>query len=238
MYSILILEDDSTSSYNMESILRREGFDVRSALDGQSGLDLLHKKRPDLILCDIIMPGLDGHTVLETVRKERTFADIPFIFVTALADRAAVRQGMNEGADDYLPKPFATDELLEAVSRRICRHEVIRSQQSTSAFQEERDILLTKTSKREREILLLVGSGGTSKEIARQLFVSLKTIERHRENIMKKLNATNAATLARWAIIAELVAREAKQPFPLTPQDSEQKVHRRLPYLSDGLFQN
>jgi DNA-binding NarL/FixJ family response regulator len=153
-----------------------------------------------------MMPDMDGHAVLEAVRKERAFSDIPFIFVTALVDRAAVRQGMNEGADDYLPKPFTTDELLAAVSSRICRHEVISSQQSTTAFQEEQAILLANTSKREREILLLVGNGGTSKEIARHLFLSLKTVERHRENIMKKLNATNAATLARWAIIAELIA--------------------------------
>jgi DNA-binding NarL/FixJ family response regulator len=208
MYSILILEDDAASRFYMEFFLKKEGFDVRCALDGRTGLDLLHKKRPDLILCDIMMPDMDGHTVLETVRKERAFADIPFIFVTALTDRAAVRQGMNEGADDYLPKPFTTDELLAAVSSRICRHEVIRSRLSTSAFQEERAMLLSNTSKREREILLLVGNGGTSKEIATQLFVSLKTVERHRENIMKKLKATNAATLARWAIIAELIVRD------------------------------
>ena len=205
MYSILIFEDDAASRFYMESFLQMEGFDVRCALDGLSGLDLLYKKRPDLILCDIMMPDMDGHTVLEAVRKERAFADIPFIFVTALTDRASVRQGMNEGADDYLPKPFTTDELLASVSSRICRHEVIRSQHNVSAFQEERAMLLKKTSKREREILQLVGNGGTSKEIATQLFVSMKTIERHRENIMKKLNATNAATLARWAIIAELV---------------------------------
>jgi DNA-binding NarL/FixJ family response regulator len=208
MYSILILEDDAASRFYMESFLQMEGFDVRCALDGQSGLDMLHKKRPDLILCDIMMPDMDGHAVLEAVRKERDFPDIPFIFVTALTDRAAVRQGMNEGADDYLPKPFTTDELLAAVSSRICRHKVISSLQSTTAFQEEQAILLAKTSKREREILLLVGNGGTSKEIALHLFLSLKTVERHRENIMKKLNATNAATLARWAIIAELVTRD------------------------------
>ena len=208
MYSILIFEDDEASRFYMEFFLKSEGFDVRCALDGQSGFDLLYKKRPDLILCDIMMPDMDGHAVLDKMRKERAFADIPFIFVTSLVDRADVRQGMNEGADDYLPKPFTTDELLASVTSRICRHELISAQQSRTAFQKERAILLTKTSRREREILLLVGNGGTSKEIAKQLFVSLKTVERHRENIMKKLNAANAATLARWAIIAELIVRD------------------------------
>jgi len=208
VYSILIFEDDEASRFYMEFFLKSEGFDVRCALDGQSGFDLLYKKRPDLILCDIMMPDMDGHAVLDKMRKERAFADIPFIFVTSLVDRADVRQGMNEGADDYLPKPFTTDELLASVTSRICRHELISAQQSRTAFQKERAILLTKTSRREREILLLVGNGGTSKEIAKQLFVSLKTVERHRENIMKKLNAANAATLARWAIIAELIVRD------------------------------
>lgn len=208
MYSILIFEDDEASRFYMEFFLKSEGFDVRCALDGQSGFDLLYKKRPDLILCDIMMPDMDGHAVLDKMRKERAFADIPFIFVTSLVDRADVRQGMNEGADDYLPKPFTTDELLASVTSRICRHEVISTQQNRTVFQKERAILLTKTSRREREILLLVGNGGTSKEIAKQLFVSLKTVERHRENIMKKLNAANAATLARWAIIAELIVRD------------------------------
>ena len=208
MYSSLIIENDESNRFYMESFLKKEGFDVRCVIDGQSGLDLIHKKRPDLILCDIMMPDTDGHTVLATVRKEREFADIPFIFVTGRVDRADVRQGMNEGADDYLPKPFTTDELLASVTSRICRHEVISAHQNRTSYQKERVLLLEKTTKREREILLLVGNGGTSKEIANQLSVSLKTVERHRENIMKKLNAPNAATLARWAIIAELITRD------------------------------
>ena len=208
MYYILIFEDDAASGFYMESFLKKAGFDVRSVLDGQSVLELLNNKRPDLILSDITMPDMDGHTILAAVRKARDFADIPFIFVTARVDHADVRQGMNEGADDYLTKPFTTDELLASVSSRICRYEVIRAQQSKTSFQKERALLTEKTTKREREILLLVGNGCTSKEIANQLSISLKTVERHRENIMQKLNVPNAATLARWAIIAELITRD------------------------------
>jgi len=208
MYSILIFEDDAASSFYMESFLEKAGFDVRCALDGHSLLDLLHNKRPDLILCDIMMPGVDGYTLLASLRKESEFADIPFIFVTARVDHADVRQGMNEGADDYLPKPFTTDELLASVTSRICRHKIVSAQQSRTSFQKERALLIEKTTKREREILLLVGNGSTSREIAHKLSVCLKTVERHRENIMKKLNVPNAATLARWAITAELIACE------------------------------
>lgn len=203
MLTILIIEDDPSYSSMMETILQMEGFDVRIASDGQSGLALLRKKRPALILCDIMLPDMDGHLILETLKKERTFADIPFIFVTALGERAEIRLGMANGADDYLPKPFSADELLAAITGRIHRHELLFQQRNKAAFQKEHDILQTKITKREREVLLLVGQGITSRKIAERLKVALKTVEVHRANLMKKLGATNAARLAHWAGIAE-----------------------------------
>lgn len=203
MVSIQIIEDDPSYSAMMDTILQMEGFDVRIASDGQSGLAMLRENRPDLILCDIMLPDMDGHVVLETLKNERACADIPFIFVTALGGRADVRRGMSNGADDYLPKPFSAEELLAAITGRIHRHEFILQQRDTSAFRKEHIILRTKITKREREILLMVGQGTTSREIAERLNVALKTVEVHRANLMKKLNAANAAKLARWAVIAE-----------------------------------
>ncbi len=203
MLSILIIEDDPSYSVVMETILQMEGFDVQIAPDGRSGLALLRKKRPDLILCDIMLPDMDGHLILETLKKERTFSDIPFIFVTALGERADVRLGMTNGADDYLPKPFSADELLAAITGRIHRYELLLQQRDKAAFQKEQDIIQTKITRREREILLLVGQGITSREIAERLKVALKTVEVHRANLMKKLGAANAVRLARWAVIAE-----------------------------------
>jgi DNA-binding NarL/FixJ family response regulator len=190
----------------METILQMEGFAVRIASDGQSGLALLRDKRPDLILCDIMMPEMDGHSVLEALKNEKTFADIPFIFVTAMGDRSDVRQGMSAGADDYLPKPFSADELLAAVNGRIRRHMLI----NVSVFQKEQAILNKKITKREREILVMVGQGATSKAIAECLGVCLKTVEVHRANLMAKLGAVNAASLARWAFIAEQMERDSE----------------------------
>lgn len=203
MLSILIIEDDPSYRVVMKTILQMEGFEVRTACDGQSGLDLLRKKRPDVILCDIMLPDMDGHVILETLKKERTFAGIPFIFVTALGESADVRRGMTNGADDYLPKPFSADELLAAITSRINRHELLLQQRNKAAFRKEQDILRTKITRREREILLLVGQGITSREIAERLKVALKTVEVHRANLMKKLGAANAVILARWAVIAE-----------------------------------
>ena len=203
MYSIVVIDDEPSYINMMEVIFQQEGFSVRSALDAQSGIAMLREKRPDLILCDIMMPGMDGHSVLETLKNDKTLADIPFIFVTAMADHANVRRGMSSGADDYLPKPFSVDELLAAVIGRIRRHEVIRQDSDKSAFQKEQVILNQKITKREREVLLMVGQGDTSKGIAERLGVSLKTVEGHRANLMNKLGAANAAALARWAIIAD-----------------------------------
>lgn len=203
MYSIVIIEDDPSYISMMDVILQMEGFDVRSASDGQSGLGLLRERRPDLILCDIMMPGVDGHSILDTLKGDDTLADIPFIFVTAMGERTDVRRGMSAGADDYLPKPFSADELLAAIFGRIRRHEMILQQLDKAPFLEEYTFLCKKLTKREREVLLMVGQGATSREIADSLGVGIKTVEVHRANLMNKLGASNAATLARWAFITQ-----------------------------------
>jgi DNA-binding NarL/FixJ family response regulator len=136
------------------------------------------------------------------LKLDDEFADTPFIFMSALGDRDDVRRGMSGGADDYLTKPFSTDELLAAVIGRLRRHIVIK-QHDKSAFKKELAILHEKITARELEVLRIVGQGVTSKEIARRLGVSLRTVEAHRTSLMNKLDAVNAASLARWAVIAE-----------------------------------
>jgi DNA-binding NarL/FixJ family response regulator len=210
MYSILIIEDDLSYSDMMETILLMEGFDVRVASNGLSALTMLHEKRPNLILCDIMMPGIDGYSVLNVLKGENSLADIPFIFVTALDGRMEVRRGMSAGADDYLPKPFSAEELLAAITGRIHRHEIISLHHGNSVFHKEQTILRTIITNREKEVLKLVGQGATSKVIAERLGVSLKTAEAHRSNLMQKLDAANAASLARWAVIAELMDQDSE----------------------------
>jgi DNA-binding NarL/FixJ family response regulator len=202
-YSILTIEDDPSYRRMVETILCMEGFEVRTACDGATGLALLRERKADLILCDIMMPGLDGHTVLQALRCNAALAATPFIFVSAKVDRADVRRGMSAGADDYLLKPFSAEELLAAVNGRIRRHEMITSQREEADFPEELATLRTKITPRELEVLLLVGEGATSRNIALQLGISLKTVEVHRANMMNKLKASNAVSLARWAWIAE-----------------------------------
>lgn len=202
-YSILVIEDDPAYLNNMELILRMEGFRVRTASDGASGFEMLRGEIPDLILCDIMMPGMDGHTFFEFLKQDVMFSDVSFIFVTALTDRADFRKGMSAGADDYLTKPFTAEELIAAVTGRLNRLRTIRRNADNTSLKDDVAWLRELITRREHEVLLLVGCGATSRQIADHLRISVRTVENHRTNLMKKLNASNAATLARWAIIAQ-----------------------------------
>lgn len=211
--SLLIVEDDIRLSSNMALILEMEGFDVRVAADGPAGLALIRKKLPDLILCDILMPEMDGFSFHEAVINLPNLAHTPFIFVSALDGPAQIRQGMLAGADDYLTKPFSAGELLAAVTARLKRFDTIRTGQKprgkTTAAADEL-ARLRQITPREREILLLVAKGLTSKEIATTLFISQKTVEVHRTRLMRKLNAVNAVSLVYWAGLADQVGQSGK----------------------------
>jgi len=201
-YSILIVEDDPLLCDNMALILQMEGYEIRTAPDGIAALALITEKRPDLILCDILLPEMDGYCFLEEIKKNDTFSDIIFIFVSALGEKSDMRRGMYAGADDYLTKPFSSEDLLATVTGRLRKNEYIRRQPTNITASTEQEILMSRITQREREVLVLVGKGATTKEIAEQLFISPKTVEGHRTNLMKKLEVVNAVGLARWAIIA------------------------------------
>lgn len=203
--SILIVEDDPQLCNNMALILSLEDFDVRVAHNGPTGLKMVEEKQPDLILCDILMPGMDGHAFHEQIKKQPDWAGILFIFVSALNDQSQVRRGMLAGADDYLPKPFSAEDLLTAVKVRLMRRHSLGAPVPLppETIPQEQAVLLQRISRREREVLLLVAQGVTTKEIGAQLFISPKTVEAHRSQLMKKLGATNAAALARWAALLE-----------------------------------
>ncbi|HEV8246010.1 MAG TPA: sigma-54 dependent transcriptional regulator, partial [Polyangiaceae bacterium] len=122
---ILVIEDDTVIRSNIAELLTEEGFEVLTADCGSDGIALAKGREPDLIICDIMMPGVDGYGVLRAVRDYASTSRVPFIFLTAKAERADIRMGMNLGADDYLTKPFTRVELLEAVRIRLKRAEEI-----------------------------------------------------------------------------------------------------------------
>jgi putative two-component system response regulator len=124
--AILVIEDDERLRNNITDLLLLEGYAAAAATDGLAGLAEARANPPDLILCDIRMPGIDGYDVLRRLRAEEALRDTPFIFVTAHTDRQAFRQAMELGADDYLTKPFGADELVRAIEARWTRHQVLR----------------------------------------------------------------------------------------------------------------
>jgi signal transduction histidine kinase len=121
MSRILVIEDEPAIRENIMETLELDGHEAMGAEDGFVGVDAARQHRPDLIICDIMMPDKDGFGVLQELRGDPTTATIPFIFVTARAERDTVRQGMEIGADDYITKPFTPTELLGAVEARLKR---------------------------------------------------------------------------------------------------------------------
>src|SRR5579859_7457818 len=125
MTRILVIEDEQFILENITEILAMEDFEVQGAQDGRAGVELAMTFRPDLIVCDVAMPEMSGYDVLIELRSKQEFATVPFIFLTAKASRSDMRKGMELGADDYLTKPFAAQDLLVAVHTRLEKRQAI-----------------------------------------------------------------------------------------------------------------
>lgn len=119
MKKILLIEDNPEVRENTSEILSLANFEVLTAPNGKAGVDLAQKEAPDLIICDIMMPELDGYGVLHILSKKPETARIPFIFLTAKTEKTDIRKGMALGADDYLTKPFDDTDLLNAIEARL-----------------------------------------------------------------------------------------------------------------------
>lgn len=126
MKTILLIEDNTDIRENLAEILELANYKVQTAPDGQAGVALAVQHKPDLIVCDIMMPVLDGYGVIHLLQKNKDTTNIPFIFLTAKAERAEIRKGMDLGADDYITKPFNSTELLNAVESRLKKAEMLK----------------------------------------------------------------------------------------------------------------
>ncbi|WP_414543024.1 EAL domain-containing protein [Nostoc sp. CCY0012] len=131
MVKILVIEDEESVRENLLDLLEAEDFETITAANGKIGIHLAVSNVPDLILCDMMMPEIDGYGVLTALRQEPLTATIPFIFLTAKSAKSDFRQGMDMGADDYLTKPFTRAELLSAIMNRLERQATLRKYLST-----------------------------------------------------------------------------------------------------------
>lgn len=128
MKKILLIEDNTDVRENTSEILRLAQYEVVTAVNGKEGVEKAQTEKPDIIICDIMMPVLDGHGVLHMLSKQEETASIPFIFLTAKAERSDLRKGMEMGADDYLTKPFDDVELLNAIESRLKKNDILRKE--------------------------------------------------------------------------------------------------------------
>jgi len=201
---ILLVDDDRLFlAFLVRSVrVARPNWEVRTATDGLQALRMLRAEPADLLVTDIAMPVMGGLDLLAEIRRDPALAGLPLIFITSHADRATMRRSMVGGADDYLTKPIAADELISAIESRLQRlGQVAASPGSAALLSGPLRELLTD---RELEVLALIGRGKVTKDIALDLGLSPRTVCVHRANIMRKLDLHNAAALAALAIRARV----------------------------------
>lgn len=201
MPKILVIEDEAKMRRNLLTILQMEGYQAVGAENGSEGLKMVDTELPDLILCDVMMPDLDGYSVLEKVRANPKTTDIPLIFLTARGEKTDFRHGMNLGADDFLCKPCPTEELLAAVKARLRRQsELASSAKAAIDFGSSQPLLKMGLTPREGDVLLWLAQGKTNAEIATILALSDKTVKIHVGHIFEKLGVENRTAAALQAL--------------------------------------
>ena len=210
---ILLIEDQAPMRRNLALMLELEGYEVLTAENGRRGVEQAMAHRPDLVLCDVMMPELDGFGVVQTLRDHPATATVPFVFLTARGERGDVRLGMNFGADDYLTKPVIRDDLLAAVEARLARAGAVRQQLAAAAAgggfkpdyssSEPLQRILNLTP-REAEVLLWVAQGKSNADIGVILGMSEKTVKQHLGSVFQKLGVEgrNAATLRALEVLS------------------------------------
>jgi DNA-binding NarL/FixJ family response regulator len=210
MKRILVIEDEPEMLRNLTTVLRLEQFRPLPAENGRIGIELAKKEKPDLILCDVMMPELDGYGVIAALRADQDTAAIPFIFLTAKGEKPDIRAGMNLGADDYLTKPVAKHDLLDAIRSRLER----AIQQAVPEFNPDfrsakplEEVL--GLTPRVAETLLWLTQGKTNGEIASILGNSESTVKKHVLEIFDKLGVETrtAASLRGLEVLSSPAAR-------------------------------
>jgi DNA-binding NarL/FixJ family response regulator len=202
MKTVLLIEDEPHMRRNVLRMLELEGYRAVGAEDGLEGVAVAKRERPDLILCDVTMPGLDGHGVLAELRQDPTTATIPFIFLTARGEKTDLRAGMNLGADDYLVKPVSVKELFAAMNARFEKAKLTARTSGKPVFDSPVPLEALGLTPREAEVLLWIAQGKTNAEIGMIIEASTATVKKHVEHVLEKLGVENRQSAAVRALEA------------------------------------
>jgi len=200
---LLLIDDDPNLILLVKDYLEFRGYQVKTAENGQEALDLLQEEIPDMIICDVMMPQMDGYSFVEHVRKDSKTSWIPVLFLSAKGQSQDRVKGLNTGADVYMVKPFEPEELVAQVesslkqATRLIQRQDSSGGDTTPKIHVPFDVELTPT---ELRVVQYVARGMANREIAEELRVSQRTIESHVSNMLGKTGLHNRTELARWAI--------------------------------------
>jgi DNA-binding NarL/FixJ family response regulator len=187
MKKILVIEDEPEMRRNITTLLRYYDYEPIAAQNGRVAMEMARREKPDLILCDVMMPELDGYGVLHALQSDALLARIPFIFLTAKGEKDDLRSGMNLGADDYLTKPVVNADLVRAIESRLRRSEQQMKREFRPDFSSAAPLLQLGLTPRAAEALLWLAQGKTNSDIATILGITESTVKKHVQEMFEKL---------------------------------------------------
>ncbi|MEM8777859.1 MAG: response regulator transcription factor [Cyanobacteria bacterium P01_G01_bin.49] len=205
---LLLVDDDPNLILLVKDYLEFQGYEVTTTENGQEAIEILSKQVPDMIICDVMMPEMDGYALIEKVRQDSRISWIPVMFLSAKGQSQDRVKGLNTGADVYMVKPFEPEELVAQVesslkqAKRLMRYKTNISLDEGSRIQVPGNVELTPT---EIKVVQLVAQGLSNRDIAEKLSVSQRTIESHVSNMLNKTSLHNRTELARWSIESNIV---------------------------------
>jgi DNA-binding NarL/FixJ family response regulator len=199
---LMLVDDDPNLIVLVKDYLEFRGYDVLTAENGRQALELLQKTIPDLIICDVMMPEMDGYTLVEHIREDPRTEWVPVLFLSAKGQSQDKVKGLTTGADVYMVKPFEPEELVAQVesslkqASRLIKHQS-QNDNNTTTIKPRRQVELTTT---EIKVVKLVAQGLSNRDVADIMNVSQRTIESHVSNMLQKTGLHNRTELARWAM--------------------------------------
>jgi DNA-binding NarL/FixJ family response regulator len=204
MKKILVIEDEPEMRRNITTLLRYYNYQPLAAQNGREGVEMARREMPDLILCDVMMPELDGHSVLQALQADVELARTPFIFLTAKGEKEDLRSGMNLGADDYLTKPVSNADLIRAIETRLRRSEQQVKREFKPDFSSAEPLLKLGLTPRSAQALLWLAQGKTNPDIAAILGISESTVKKHVQEMFEKLGVETrgAATVRALEVLS------------------------------------